>query len=640
MEEWKKILDSAIQDSGNPDKEPRDLGRNRPDNPKIVLLLEALRNVSKKELPVDALFPEGIPTDEQFFERLHRLRISLGFGQPEVEIVAILASAAVEKLSIEERSLILLGIADDSSENLSLRLEVFPQLVRDHSWPLELLFKVFLTVNDKKYQGNNGYDRAVQALAESRPEQAFDLVKKLITPQSSEKNLGLAQYLLGLLRLNDKEVIQQKINDFDSHLMGAAVVQHRILYTRSLIPTTWARGLTEAVMAHLQSVYLSGEPEEQIAAFIVAAHLTWCPANTEVIFQSSVEWLEATVSETLPEECKLAVIVLIHNASFWAKGGYLEANLPRLADLWLKIIPVDSTNLKYWDGVDLALHDLIEKNQPAFQTIFIRLAEIEGKKLIDAISDSAAQQNRMLLYSLRQRDNTGLVQDLLLSKHRRARRVGVFLYDELDTPIINKDRLDSEEEERLLLLLLELRLHNVSGLGLARLLVSLLSQTERCSSDFKDELLEDLVLLGKDLPGTVLEFFGSLSNCSATLKSALDQINEYFDGLKASDGCPALKMTIPGYAKASELFAKRFSRQVSAAVEKNSIFAQLTSKMILLYALNHSSYQHGVLTAPQALEQISHSQESPRIGVIAPESQAFRRLIAKNWIHRIEKGDR
>ncbi len=67
MEAWETILDCAIQDSGNPEKEPRDIGQSRPDDSKIVLLLEALKNASKDEIPIDPLFPDETPTDEQFF---------------------------------------------------------------------------------------------------------------------------------------------------------------------------------------------------------------------------------------------------------------------------------------------------------------------------------------------------------------------------------------------------------------------------------------------------------------------------------------------------------------------------------------------------------------------------------------------
>ena len=638
MPEWKTLLDQAIEASADSAKELDGLKKARPDNSQITALLEALSGVDKRELSLDNLFPEGVPTDEQFFERLFQLRIALGFGQPEGEIVAIVASAAVGLLAEEDRSLILLGIADVSTKNLSLRLEIFPQLIRDHDWPLALLSKVFLVASDKKYQGNSGYDRAVQAMAKCKPEHSFALIKEWSRPPTAGKGAELAQFLLGLLRLNDlEESLRQKVTHMDAEIQRGSP-QHRILYMRSLIPTAWSQGMTDAQLAYLQGVFQTGDPREQAVAFGVISHLTWCTNNIEAIFQKCVDWLEVVVNERLSPECKLAVVVLVHNASFWAKGGFLEAGLPRLAELWLKIIPVDSKDKVYWDGVDMALHDLIEKNFAAFRKVFVRLVEVEGKKLINAINDNNNQQNRMLLYSLRQRDCVDLVQDLLLSKHRRARRVGLFLYDELDIPIIEQSRLAAEGEERLLLLLLELRLHHVSGLGQARLLVSFLSQTGKCSPDFNDELIEDLILLGKDIPGTVLEFFKSLVPSAPLLQEALDKISQYFDGLKESATCPALKMSIPGYARATELFAKRFSRQVSEAVEKNSIFAQMTSKMILLYAHNHSSYQHGKLHPPEALQNISHSQESPRISVIAPESQAFRRLVAQNWIHRIEQG--
>lgn len=112
MPEWRTLLELAIEASTDSAKELKDMKRARPDDSQIALLWEALSSVDKRELPLENLFPEGVPTDEQFFERLFQLRIALGFGQPEGEIVAIVASAAVGMLAEEDRSLILLGIAD------------------------------------------------------------------------------------------------------------------------------------------------------------------------------------------------------------------------------------------------------------------------------------------------------------------------------------------------------------------------------------------------------------------------------------------------------------------------------------------------------------------------------------------------
>jgi hypothetical protein len=638
MSEWKSLLDSAIERSGDPNVNRAELAKQRPDNAKVTLILEGLKTSNGKYLPFEKLYPDGVPTDGAFFDRLFRLKVALGFGQVESEITAIMGSASLEKLAEEDRCLILLGIADENPVHLGLRLEILPQLLRDHSWPLALVSKVLLSANDKPYQGEGGYDRAVRNIAEYKPSFAYDLVGNFIKAAPTEKSLGLAQYLLGLLRLRTGAVeVQQKIKQLDNELRTSVHLRHRIVYLRSQVPTAWSRGLTASVLEYLQFVYRSGESEEQIVAFEVLTHLAWCPANQETVFQTILAWLEEVINEKLPERCKTAVIVLIHNASFWAKG-FIEANLERLALLWLRILPVDSGNDKYWNGVDLALHDLIEKNASAFETVFTRLAEVEGAKLINAIADNEARQNRMLIFSLQQKTNLALVHDLLFSEHRRARRVGIFLYDELNVAIIDKSRLNSEREDRLLLLLLELRLHYVSGLGQARLLVSLASQADRCSAEFRQELLDDLILLGKDLPGTVLDFFKATADSLPLLKDALVQIDTYFDNLRASDKCPALRMSIPGYSRAVHLFAKRFSRQVTEATERNSIFAMITSKMILLYGLNHSSYRAGVLSKAEALQNISHSQEYPRIGVIAPESQAYRRLIAKQLIEQIERG--
>ena len=180
MDQWKEILGGAIARSADATIESAELIRQNIDDAKSVLILDGLNAPEAAGAFVATIYPDGVPTNEDFFHRLARLRTSLGFGQPEAEIIATLASAAVGVLAEEDRSLILLGIADEGHNDLGLRVEILPQIVRDHAFPVPLLAKVLTAVADKQLQGHNGYDRAVRNLAEFRTELSFALVEALI----------------------------------------------------------------------------------------------------------------------------------------------------------------------------------------------------------------------------------------------------------------------------------------------------------------------------------------------------------------------------------------------------------------------------------------------------------------------------
>ena len=265
-------------------------------------------------------------------------------------------------------------------------------------------------------------------------------------------------------------------------------------------------------------------------------------------------------------------------------------------------------------------------NVDAFAVFCLKLAEQNSRDWLKVMQ--APGNFEWLLSEMRGKDLSSMIGRLVFSRDVGCRKLGLFLFDELELDCLAVEILNQVGEEELQLAFYELQRTLIHGNALARCLISLVPCVQRANPSFQQEFFAELVLQAKNFAGACHEEFERRAHDVSLLKKALDEETRYFEALRQAQGSSLACMEVPGYRNAARLHRRRFSNEVSKGAEELSIFMRLFKKTQLLYGKGWSSFDGGKLTATSELQEFSSSVEVPRLEQIDPEGMALRRLNA------------
>lgn len=202
---------------------------------------------------VDCLFPDGVPLDESFFERLADIRGCVHFAKAGVEAVGYIWVAAFNRITPEEQQVLLDSFADKKCHDLYVNLDSLPVVLKEVELPLEFmaawLAKLLGVVERDMAQG--GFWDALHAFCAAQPERAVMLISILKT-QPSPITFRILAYALGAMRgLNlsgNAPPVLERLNVF---FRDHANPEYRSCFNSSWAATATHYGITEEQIAYL-----------------------------------------------------------------------------------------------------------------------------------------------------------------------------------------------------------------------------------------------------------------------------------------------------------------------------------------------------------------------------------------------------
>jgi hypothetical protein len=356
--------------------------------------------------------------------------------------------------------------------------------------------------------------------------------------------------------------------------------------------------------------------EEQEAAIAVFARLASIPALDPKLVDFALNWLEQNAS---PNVSPIAKYYLADLAARLTATGRRDTG-----NLILLVQPIPTENKGTWARIEHYLVSTLNTDVIFFNSFCVKLADRNAHGWLKVMQEPRAFE--WLLREMRGRDVSALANVLLFSRDVGCRKLGLFVFDELDLNSLSGSLLSEIDEHRLRLGFYEACRTLIHGKAIARFLVALIPRIEKAPEKVQKEFFDELVLQAKNYSGQCRHEFEGRANEFPILKRALDVANPYFEHLTQARKSPIGQMDVPGYLQAALLYARRFSTTVSKGAEEASVFMTLFKKVQLLYGRSWSSYDGGALSRSSELKAISASVEIPRLENIDPEGMALHRL--------------
>lgn len=479
----------------------------------------------------------------------------------------------------------------------------------------------------------NRIPAVLKVYAETKPLDGLQLAELLLRQSLDDTNARVIALVLHWVRERaGGELAVRLALDPIEMALSTGNPGHRSIRLESWAFSASSAALDEAMARSLKQELVRGSPAEIKA---------WCFLLNQVVATSPAKWRWC-----YDELCLLARPTLAPDHKFLVATAALDG--------WLRTAPTSAVTRNEWESLIRMLtpfgagdgglwhhleHFLVDAFQQdaAAAPMLVRLiAETSGKAWVKMLEENH-DQFAWLCQILRHTGHAeGVVTALCFSDIRSARRVGLFLFARSGLVGFSPSAVaqaDAWQIERLLL-------ENVLKIGeydhLAQLHVTFADRVDQLGGALADWFYDEALtqaLNTHQYRETILAHAGARAKLRAIVAEAERRIEV---SAKASQS-PALRMRIPGHARAEVITMRRFGREVAKGVAKYSVLAQLVTTVPLLYGKSwRMQNSSGGLSATSTLNKSEVTTEMPRLEFMTPEAMRRRRLLA---VHRIAELD-
>lgn len=617
----KVLKDDSTEDAEVP------LGKSAADT-----FLTIVKDPANASACVQRIFPESIPLDQSFFDRLDEFRRWIGIGDSGDEAIGIVWSEAMRRLSVSQQQQLLRAFAEQKGHDFFENVGSLHVVVKDHSLPASFLADWFTDLV-RVVERDISVDvwKAITALCQTRIDCAMEVMRILVTTPV-ERRLNMTGVMLGTLRgidlTENQETELKRIEDsFKDHTDEAI----RAVYDWSWSTTAWRTGITEDQICSLFSRAENGDESDVNRVMSVICRIIIHDALPLQHFRLCVDWITSKLDSKLTSTTKY----YIANAANNLERVDSDRNKPKMDwSSWiLGVQPVSKDEDGTWNQIQWYLHSILKQDPVAFCDVFERLCKSNSITLNQIVPKG--KEFDSLLHEMEKHDLAEMIGRLAMSPDTATRRLGIFLFDKLGIESLPDESFAPHGGLGMRVLFYETQRTIIDSHSLARLFVSMLRHLDFTDDDFKNELIDELKLQSRNFARgcrqVLEERGGDLPIVIETLKS----VAKYFEELKRAHDAGINAMEVPGHRRASTLHRRRFSQQVSQHAERHSPFLSMFKQVRLLYGRASSTFINGKLQKAIPFTYSSSSIEIPIVDFCDPEEMASRRLHALIAIQRL-----
>jgi hypothetical protein len=579
---------------------------------------------------VDVLFPDGVPPDLGFYARLIKLHERLGWNEVAHEAVGLLWAEAIRTLAPASGEKLLALFTAVGSPDFFMLLDslrvVFQRVALGPEFAVRWLPEIVKRIGNDLAAG--AFWKSLATYCDGQVDSALKALEQLRKPES-ESALPVAAYILGALRALPLDGHRQTtLIRLEADFRDASASYGRSVYFRSWIQTAWRGKMSFEQLKGLAAHAGAAASEEQEEAFLVFTRFPLIPSLEPELLTFTLNWLEHNASPNISPVAKHHIVEL---AATLAATGRQDA-----AELIVLVQPIPPENKGTWAQVERYLVSLLKKDQNSFISFCAKLANRNARGWLKVMQSPRSFE--WLLQEMRGAAVGVLVINLAFSHDAGCRKLGLYLFDELDLESLPVSLLTETGEREIRLGFCEAQRTLIHGKAIARFFIALIPRIERAAEELQSEFFDELILQAKNFGGECRQEFEKRAGEFALLKKAIDAAKRYYDGLGAVQNSSIGQMDVYGYREAARLYGRRFSTEVSKGAEAASVFMQVFKHVNLLYGKQWSSFQGGTLGQSSGLQTISSSMEIPRLEIIDPEGMALHRLEVSTFIARFTKG--
>jgi hypothetical protein len=591
--------------------------------------LAALQESAACQDVVTQLFPNGVPTDRTFFERLGEVRRYFAYTRSGEEAIGLVWSEAMRRLTAAGQQSLLWTYVRRKPHQVFENLSSLWVVIRDRQFSPAFLAEWFVELVRpvERDHMQEGAWKAIRTLCAAHVGTALEVLQLLRGSSPDGTRLNIAGFMLGVMRTLDLTGEHEStFRQLETSFQGSSDARVRAVFDWSWTATARERRLTPEELASLFR-RASQSDEDHNTVIRVACQLLIATRDLDDgTAQHCRVWIGDQASAPISEDAKLLIAHAAQMTTLLTRGS--DDVAPSFSGWILSIQPVAVESVGTWRAIAGYLCELLQRDREQFKVIFERLAFTGAGAIHRLMHDGHLSR---LLTDMGNAGLDDLVGRLCVSSDMHMRRLGLYLFDSLEVPVFPQAPLASSSIACRLLFYESQRVI-LSPKSIARILVAVAPFAEGTSDGFREEVLEELQLQAHNFAGECRTELAIRGAPITLVARALADVATYFADLDRAHKAGINAMEVPGYRRAVREHQRRLSRQVRTGERSHSPLLGLLKTTKLLYGRAVSTYFGGRLSDANPLATFSASMELPFVYYSDPEEMAIRRLHASMCI--------
>lgn len=622
---------------GIKDKEIRNTVSNN--HTRIEKEIDYLLNNRDKTIEIlRLLFPENIPINSNFYEKLSRIGYYLGFKPLANKLSCLLLIETYKLLNKQDAQKLLQLSVENKNINFFLVIRTLPIFLSEVELSPDFASSWLLSMGEKVGDDLAGGDffKAVGEYAFNFPQSGLKVFEHYASEELDNLRLSLSAIILGELRSSiEKELIPKKIIEkWENKLANDPRTNSRLCYHRSWITSFWRGTVSIGQLESKLKKMLKGVPDEIDAAFYVLYRCLLDQLTNKVFVKFAIQWFKKNASSKVPPLAKYCVVnsMLRLCDSGEAKSRFINISDANKLIITIQPIPIENTGT--WNDIEYYFVDRLNEDKKSLADILNLLTESNPEVLFNKFKNNEFDY---LASELSKLDASWLITDLIFSQDARERKLGNILFQKIKIDQFSSEKLEKIDDVQMSIVLYEFIRRPFLGAEVSKFLIMLERRYRIASNKLQEEFKHEMVMQAINYPGECLDNWKKTENPSKLIKSVIESAEKYFENLKKTRISPANSFSFPELNQAANKGAREFSRKVSEGAHKTSILSKLAKHVDLIYGDQWSIMVQDKLGDPTPFEKVSHSFEASRLEEIDPEGMAVRRMQAALKIESLKK---
>jgi hypothetical protein len=331
----------------------------------------------------------------------------------------------MRRLTPEHQQKLLQAFAHLEGHELFALVGSLHIVLRDHALPPAFLagcFADLLRLVERDF-AQDGVWKSILTVCEHRGDAALQTLR-LYVNDPDERRCSIAAFMLGILRSASLQTRSAEFARLEDELRDHADCQLRAVFNWSWVTTSRERELTQD---ELNDLFTRAEnsPDDLNNVACVTSRLIAVGSLSIDLARQCRHWVSRTVGPSLSSEAKHHVVLAADHLQR-ADDGEATAD----ATAWIKAIqPLSADHVGTWERIGDFLCELLKRNRDDLTMLVIELCRTSASTMQELM---AGGYMRRFLHGLRKVEVNELVAKLALSVETPTRRLGLYLFNELD----------------------------------------------------------------------------------------------------------------------------------------------------------------------------------------------------------------
>ena len=530
----------------------------------------------------------------------------------------------------------LLRILREYRRFLFEALDIAPSIFQ--AVPINAGFMASWVREARRAVGNDLYQRGLwrcfQTYAQHQSSNALKLIEYTFADSLDPQLRTVLSRMLSWIRSSQLEAsVRRELERIESKLRMTGAPDLRSVYLESWGYEAGTEALTEARAIALRDEFLDINGEQMDSwAFVLA--------QTVGANDAGWHWAHRELNKLTNRKIDANTMSCIISASLagWTTAR-MESSINRneWADLLFSLPPIDEGDINIWQHIEHSVVTMLATDPEAAKQFLLRLASWSGKAWAKRLE---AERDYFSWLNTRLRDAghaQTVVSALCFASGRAARRVGVKMFEKCHLTNLLSEAVAAATAIQLELLILQTTLGYIEHRATARIHASISRRIDEMGGDLAETFYDNVITEALNTHG-YREALTQHAEGHARLLECVAEAHRRLDATIAALESPALKMLVPGRARAEALGMRRMSRLIQKGASENSLLLQMFTTIPVLYGRTWRMLDAADnLTEASEMTKSQVSTELPRLEFVTPEQMRLRRLAASARIAELQK---